>query len=155
MKVLVIGDSHGNIENLKHAVGFGKEIEVGAIFHCGDWNNVLSIETVLSFGIPVYTVLGNADIDPVLIKELKEKNTGYSDEVLKVELGGKKILVSHYLGKLKQDKRDFDIGFYGHRHSQEKQEIDGKLFVRPGALENDINFCVYDTISERVEFITI
>lgn len=152
MKILVIGDSHGNIKNLKHAVGFGKKIEVGVVIHCGDWNNTTSLDAVLSFNIPLYTVLGNADIDPQFKQKLKNKSAGFNREVLKIELGGKKVLVSHYLGKLKKEKTNFDIGFYGHWHSQDKKETDGKVFVRPGALENGINFCIYDTISERIEF---
>lgn len=155
MKILVIGDSHGNIENLKHSVGFGKKIGVGAVIHCGDWNNIASLETVLRFNIPLYAILGNADIDPQLKQKLKNKSEGFNKDILKIELGEQKILVSHYLGKLKKEKTNFDIGFYGHLHSQDKKEIDGKIFVRPGALENGINFCIYDTISNETEFFTI
>ena len=47
MKIIVIADSHGNIANLKHVMEFGKKIKVGAIIHCGDWDNVKAVETVL------------------------------------------------------------------------------------------------------------
>lgn len=155
MKILVIGDSHGNIINLKHAMGFGKKIGVEAVIHCGDWNNTISLDTVLSYKLPLYTVLGNADIDPLLKQKLKDESVGFDEEVLQIELNGKKILISHYFGKLKKIKEKFDIGFYGHLHSQDKKEIDGKIFVRPGALENGINFCIYDTILGGIEFFTI
>ncbi|PIP57073.1 YfcE family phosphodiesterase, partial [Candidatus Woesebacteria bacterium CG22_combo_CG10-13_8_21_14_all_45_10] len=37
MKIVVISDSHGNIANLKHVLGFAKKIKAEAIIHCGDW----------------------------------------------------------------------------------------------------------------------
>ncbi len=46
MKLLVIGDSHGNIANLKHVMGFAKHIKCKAVIHTGDWNNIKSLETV-------------------------------------------------------------------------------------------------------------
>ena len=63
MKILVISDSHGHIANIKHVMGFGKKIGAKAVIHAGDWNTVESVETVLSFGIPLYAVMGNADIE--------------------------------------------------------------------------------------------
>ena len=71
MKILVISDSHGNIANLKHVMGFGKKIGVKAVIHCGDWDNIESVEAVLSFGIPLYTVLGNADVEEGLEEYIK------------------------------------------------------------------------------------
>ena len=71
MKLLVIGDSHGNIANLKHVMGFAKKINAGYVIHTGDWNNLKSLETVFNYNIPIYTVQGNADIDPKLVRKLK------------------------------------------------------------------------------------
>lgn len=154
MKLLVISDSHGNIQNLKHALGFGQKIGVGAVIHCGDWDSVQSVEAVLESKIPLYTVLGNADISEEIGDRLKVLGKNHFNPVfLKIKLGGKKILVSHYLGKLKKEKSEFDIGFYGHRHSQEKKEVEGKIFVRPGALEGEINFAIYETDTGRIEFV--
>ena len=64
MKILIISDSHGNIANIKHVMGFATNINANAVIHCGDWDNLESVKTVLSFGIPLYSVLGNADTDP-------------------------------------------------------------------------------------------
>ena len=55
-------------------MGFAKNIKMGAVIHAGDWNNAESVEIVLSFGIPLYTVLGNADIDPKIKEKLKSKS---------------------------------------------------------------------------------
>jgi putative phosphoesterase len=141
VKILVIGDSHGNIANLKHVMGFAKKVKVGAVIHTGDWNNLKSVDEVLSFRIPLYTVLGNADVDPNF--DLKD--------FLEFEIDGKKIYLVHRL--LKKDTRYIgkDIVFTGHYHSQKIWEQDGVKIVRPGALEKDINFAIYDTKTNKVE----
>ena len=152
MKALIISDSHGNIKNLKHVVGFGKKIGVGAVIHCGDWNTLHSIEVVIDSKIPFYSVLGNADIDPGVGELLKSKGS-FDPEILFFVLNGKKIAISHYVSRLKKEIENIDIGFYGHRHTPEKSMFKGKKLVRPGALEKNINFVVYDTNTDKIEFI--
>lgn len=139
MKLLIIGDSHGNVANLKHVMGYGIKIKVGAVIHTGDWSNFDNIKTVTDFGIPLYSCLGNADID--LRFKFKES--------LKIEIDNLKIGVIHNIKKLKENKDEFDVIFCGHRHIQQKE---GNV-VNPGALEKEINFAVYDTKTKDVEFI--
>jgi len=139
MKLLIIGDSHGNIANLKHVMEFAKGIKVKAVIHTGDWNNLKSVETVLEYKLPLYSCLGNADIDP-------EFNF---PEFVKVELDEVKIGLIHNIIKLKENKEKFDIIFCGHRHRQLRENN----IVNPGALENGINFAIFDTKTKMVEFI--
>lgn len=145
MKVLVISDSHGNIANLKHVMEFAKKINAGVVIHCGDWSNLAAVETVASYKIPVYSVLGNADIDPKMGKKFERV-------YLEFELGGKRIGVIHNIKNLEPGMQNPDILFCGHNHKQGESVKDGLRIVNPGALENDINFAVYDTISGEVEF---
>ena len=149
MKLLIIGDSHGNIANLKHVMGFAKHINVSAVIHTGDWNNLKSLETVFNYNIPIYTVQGNADIDPKLIRKLKIRAEKFSEDFLKFKIGGIKIGVTHNIRKIKENTKNFDIVFCGHRHYQNHE---GNI-VNPGALENGINFAVFDTKTKMVEFI--
>lgn len=146
MKIIVIGDSHGNISNLKHVMGFAKNIDAKAIVHTGDWNNLQSFETVSSYDIPLYTCLGNADIAPDIKDMLQNK--------VQFEIDGIKIGVIH---KLTNSEIEFlkgkDMVFTGHYHSQKEWEISGTRIIRPGALENDINFAVFDTKTKMVEFV--
>lgn len=139
MKLLIIGDSHDNIANLKHVMGFAKNIGACAVIHTGDWNNLKSLETVLEYKIPLYSCLGNADIDPNFKFE----------ELIKFEIDSIKIGVTHNIRKIKEDIEDFDIIFCGHRHYQNHE---GNI-VSPGALENGINFAVFDTKTKMVEFV--
>lgn len=149
MKILVISDTHGNITNLNHALGFANKIKVGAIIHCGDWNNLLTIKTVLNSGIPLHSVLGNADIDPQLAKK-------FNDRFLEIEIEGKKIGIIHNVRQLgSQTIRQLDILFMGHRHNQEETTINGVKTVNPGSLENDISFAIYDTETNNVDLMKI
>lgn len=149
MKLLIIGDSHGNIANLKHVMGFGKHIKVGAVIHTGDWNNLKSLETVFNYNIPIYAVRGNADIDPKLISKLKIRAEKFSDDFLKFKIGGVKIGVIHNAKKMKENTDDFDVIFCGHNHRQGQIEN----IINPGALENGINFAIFDTKTKMVEFV--
>jgi len=155
MKILIISDSHGNLANLKHVLGFAKNIKMGAVIHAGDWNNIDSVETVLSFGIPLYTVLGNADIDPEVKEKLKSKSEEFGEDFLKVELGKKKIGITHKPSDVKKyfTENSVDIVFCGHFHSKDESMVNGIKVVRGGALENSVNFAIYNTVTSDLEFI--
>lgn len=148
MKVLIIGDSHGNIANLEHVLGFGKHIKCAAVIHTGDWNDIKSFDTVFNYNIPIYTVQGNADIDPKLTRRVKY-------QWLKINLGNVNIGIVHKLTISHQPLIiGCDVIFTGHYHSQKEWEVDGVKVVRPGALENGINFAVFDTKNKSAEFVS-
>jgi uncharacterized protein len=155
VKILIISDSHGNIANLKHIMGFSKKFGVSAVIHAGDWNNVESIKTVLSFEIPLYTVLGNADIHNDLIKILKLECKKFGEDFLEFEIGGRKIGITH---KPSNNQKYFsgenhDVIFNGHLHSKDESVAGAFKIIRPGAVINGNNFAVYDTATNGVEFI--
>lgn len=155
MKILVISDSHGNIANLKHVLGFAKEIKAGAIIHCGDWNNIAAVETVLESGLPIYGVLGNADIDPALSNELQVTSDKFDEKFLEIEIEGRKIGIVHNVLHHTSPILDLNIIFCGHTHKQEERLMDGIRVVNPGALENNISFAVYNTADNQVEFVSL
>jgi uncharacterized protein len=147
VKILIISDSHGNIANLNHVLGFAKKINVGAVIHCGDWNTLEAVEMVLSFGIPLYSVIGNADIADNIKDKFKES--------LEVELGGRKIGITHKPSNIKKyfaDKK-LDIIFCGHYHSKDEGVFENMKIVRPAAIINGNNFAVYNTASGTIEFV--
>jgi len=155
MKILVVSDSHGNIANLKHVMGFAKKFRVSVVIHAGDWNTIESVETVLSFGIPLYTVLGNADVREDVIKNLRFKSKNFGEHFLTVELGKRKIGITH---KPSNNKKYFfgkklDVIFNGHLHSKYESVKGDVKFIRPGAIINGNNFAIYDTTTNGVEFI--
>jgi len=154
VKILIISDSHGNIANLKHVMGFGKKIGARAVIHCGDWDNAESVEAVLSFGIPLYTVLGNADVEDGIEEYLKFNAKKFSPHLLKLEIDGIKIGVIHQAGLKDEKLHEFKTVFSGHYHSKEEKMVNFTKFVRPGAIINGINFAIYETVSGTIEFVT-
>lgn len=155
MEILVISDSHGHIANLKFVMGFAQKIKAGAIIHCGDWNTIEAVETVLSTKIPLYTVLGNADVRPEVIKILKLKSKMFSENHLEFELGGRKIGITHKPSDLKKyfEGKKLDVIFCGHIHSKDESTVAGVKVVRAGAIIKGNNFAIFDTSTNKVEFI--
>ena len=155
MKVLIISDSHGNIANLKHVMGFAEKIKIDAVIHCGDWNTIESVDTVLSFGIPLYTVLGNADVRPEVSEKLKAKSKKFNEDFLEFELGGRNIGITHKPSDVKEffKGKKLDLVFTGHWHFKDERTVNGIRVVRPGAIIKGNNFAVYDTTTNRVEFV--
>ncbi len=153
MKIVVIGDSHGNITNIKLVLGFARKIKAEAIIHCGDWDNLKSVEEILSSGIPVYAVLGNADIDGLMTKNLKLKAKKFDENFLKFEIGGRKIGIVHDFNHLVSNIKYLDILFCGHRHFKSEKTINETKIVSPGALHSiEQSFVIYDTETNGVEF---
>jgi len=153
MKILIMSDSHGHIVNLKHVMGFAKTIGAKAIIHCGDWDTPEAVKEVLSFGIPLYSVLGNADIEPEIEDLLKFKCKKFEPNFLKLTIDGQKIGITHRMTKRQITLTEsLNMVFSGHYHSKEEKMVNFTTFVRPGALINGLNFVVYETINNKVEF---
>jgi putative phosphoesterase len=153
MKIVVIGDSHGNIANLNLVVGFAERIKAGAIIHCGDWDNLKSVKEILLSQIHLYAVLGNADIHAEIKDRLEEKAKKFDDKFLIFEISGRKIGVVHNIKDLITSKKKLDIIFCGHRHYKLESVINEVKIVSPGALHSiKPSFAVYDTDTNGVEF---
>jgi putative phosphoesterase len=152
MKILVISDSHGHIANLKTVMEIAKKSHLEAVIHAGDWDNIESVETVLNFGIPLYTVTGNADVEEGLEDYLRLNAKKFEPKFLRFNLGGRKIGIVH---RVKKDDvfENLDIVFSGHYHSNESKMVNFLKFVRPGAILNGINFAVYETETNDVNII--
>ncbi len=136
-------------------MGFAKKFGVSAVIHAGDWNTLESVETVLSFGIPLFTVLGNADIHEDMTQKLKVKSQKFSEDFLEIELGGRKIGITHKPSNNKKyfSNNNLDVIFNGHLHSKYESVKSKVKIVRPGATVMGNNFAVYDTTTNGVEFV--
>lgn len=155
MKILIISDSHGHIANLKHVVGFAKKYGIDGIIHAGDWDTSTAVEVVKLSKIPLYTVLGNADVDPELISDIKKKAKKFGEEFLIINIGGRNIGITHWPSSNKKffGEKKLDLIVNGHYHSPYESVETPIKMIRPGALIKGIYFAVYDTIKNKVEFI--
>lgn len=155
MKVLVISDSHGNLVNLKHILDFAERYGISRIIHAGDWNTLESVETVLSYRIPLYTVLGNADVKPEVVKKLENGSKKFAEDFLIMNFDGRNIGITH---KPSDNKKYFlneklNLIINGHLHSKYESIETPVKIIRPGAAIQGSNFAVYDTASDKIEFI--
>lgn len=129
MKILVVSDTHGNINNLvQNMIDMAK---FDMIFHLGDYvEDAIKISKI--FEIPTITVRGNGDF-------LK---TGYKfDEV--VDVKGKKIFLTHghrYNVKYgianlyyKALELEADVVLFGHTHVPMVEAVDGITIMNPGS----------------------
>ena len=162
MKILVVSDTHGNIVRLKHVLGFAERFSVSALVHCGDWDNLETARLMGEVKIPVYGVLGNADEAHYneILGELKGAGVEVGEvDIIKTEFDGKKVAIGHQPFRVAEyiTKGEFDLVFHGHTH-QKKDKFFGKTHViNPGAVANTTlpSFAIYDTKSDRVEFVDI
>lgn len=153
MKIVVMSDSHGNIANLKLVLGFAKKINAGALIHSGDWDNSRAVEETLLSGIPLYAVLGNADIDTEISNKLQARAALFGEKFLKINLDNKKIGIVHNIKDLILKKEDLDIVFCGHKHFKSEMIVNEVRVIAPGALHSPgPSFVVYETDANRVEF---
>lgn len=155
MKILIISDSHGAIRNIRHVLGFAKKIKAGIIIHAGDWDSLESAQEVVSSGIPLISVLGNADVDPQISELLKESAQEFEENFLILEIDGKKIGITHKPGDNGKhfSLENLDMVINGHKHSKFDLKIENTRYVRPGPLVTGINFAVFDTKADKLEFI--
>jgi putative phosphoesterase len=169
MKIAVISDSHDHKNNILKAVSIINERNVDALVHCGDyvapfvrkWFNNLKDSIKKNF----FGVFGNNDGEILFLKENLGQICDFPQNAKEwiLELGGKKIFVSHMpsqqtieaLGK----SGDFDIILTGHTHYLSNKKLDnGTLAVNPGEICGYITgkatFAIIDTenmISEIIE----
>lgn len=129
----------------------GKKANVEAVIHCGDWDDTRAVEAVLEYKIPLYTILGNADVDSSLETFLQLNSKKFDPDYLKFEIDGRKIGVTHQVRQNDPRHDKLDIVFSGHYHSSESKVIEFRKFVRPGAIINGINFAIYETVTNEVE----
>jgi uncharacterized protein len=153
MRILIISDSHDHIANIKSAMEIGIKAHAEAVIHCGDWGGVKAVEAVLSYNLPLYSILGNADIDDGMETYMQLNCKKFDPDFLKVTIEGRKIGITHQARMTDPRHEDLSVIFSGHYHSSEEKMVNFTKYIRPGALINGINLAVYETETNEVEFI--
>ena len=129
IKVLIVSDSHGNIDVLENVIE--KENDCSYIFHLGDHHTDL---------FEVSNDLSNKCIAKV------KGNCDYENEKIDrcFELGGMKIFMTHghYYGVkmtlnslfYKAQEEDANIALFGHTHNQLLEEFGDITLFNPGTI---------------------
>jgi putative phosphoesterase len=131
VKIGIVSDTHGNIENLEKAVEWMiKKHKISALYHLGD--DYDDITRVPDLFLEVSRIPGLYD-DRYKNGSLPAKNF---EMVL-----GVSILLVHSLEKdaTKEDIQRSDIVLYGHSHKAELKIVDGRLLMNPGHLKGPLD----------------
>ena len=120
----LISDTHGLVRPAVHEALKGVQL----ILHAGDVGGPEILDE-LRLIAPVHAVFGNTD----------PPGAPYLSESIDIEIGGLRIHVSHgdEVGSPNPERLaaryDSDVVVYGHSHRQLVTQLNGQLFVNPGA----------------------
>ena len=132
MQVGVISDTHDRLPTFRRAIQMFRRMKVEAIIHAGDYVAPFAAALIApdQLDVPLYCVYGNNDGER---KGLKSVLPNLVDGPLHIQLGGKNIVVHHFVDWLAPDDiAKADIIITGHTHEVVNETRDGKLFLNPG-----------------------
>lgn len=162
MKVAILSDIHENSHNLFLAMEKIKEIGCDYVLGLGDFISPSIIHEFLQLDIPVHCIWGNDDGDKINIMKICIKSNGqitFSDKSYdSIELGGKKIFMSHFddIVYSMAKSGDFDLVTFGHTHKPSIENVGETIVLNPGEIAGNFTpptFAVYDTKKHMVDFV--
>lgn len=127
-RILVLSDSHGNVNNMVLAV---KQVRPDLIVHLGDcWSDSEKLRKKFP-DIPMERVPGNCDYDQDALEKI-------------IEVEGMKILICHghtfnvkatYLTlEMGAKEKEVDIALFGHTHKVFYDMHNGLTIMNPGSI---------------------
>jgi putative phosphoesterase len=122
MKICIVSDSHDRSEPLAAAIADARVAGAQAVIHCGDLIGANTLRASLKLGLPVHAVHGNNIGDPMALHNMMAKTQGqftYHGQDAVLELGGRKIFVTHYphYGHAMACTGDYNLVCHGHSHT--------------------------------------
>jgi hypothetical protein len=122
MKICIVSDSHDRSDPLEAAIREAQASGAQAVIHCGDLIGVNTLRASLKLGIPIHAVHGNNAGDVAALYRTMEKSNRlftYHGEEASLELGGRKIFVTHmpHHGQAFACTGDYDLVCHGHSHT--------------------------------------
>ena len=143
MRILIFSDTHGDIKDPEAVIN--NIVGVEAVIHCGDCLRDAEILRDKFPKIKFYSVSGNCDIDR-------------TSEELMLELGGKRIFVTHghrYAVKIEKEfdyptvtKKGKDMGadavLFGHTHIAYNNNKGDIIVMNPGSIKSMATYGVIE-----------
>lgn len=146
MIVGVISDSHDNIYALREVLQKLLEHGIEVLVHLGDIVSPFAVKLMKEVlgNKPVVAVRGNNDGDLIQLSQLFSKYSWtFLHDPSVVEFSGRRVLLIHGHGAAEDVKKlvyalarslDVDAVFYGHTHTADLSNAEGKLVLNPGEL---------------------
>lgn len=129
MKIMIVSDSHGDMENITEAINREKPLDM--LVHCGDAEGTEGDISILA-ECPIWAVLGNNDFFSMLSKEHEFEIDGgraflTHGHYYHVSMGPQRIIEEGM-------SREADYVFFGHTHRPFIEEYDGMWVINPGSI---------------------
>ncbi len=130
MLIGVVADTHDRLPTIDAALVLFAARRVEAVIHPGDFVAPFAVRRLLQYQGPLYVTYGNNDGERAGLGQLMPR---VQDGPMFVELGGRTILVHHFIDWCRaEDIRRADIIITGHTHEVVNRFENGKLFLNPG-----------------------
>jgi len=114
MIVGIVSDTHDYVTRIRDAVEAFAGLSANAIIHAGDIVSPFALNELLKANIPVHIVFGNNDGDR---NHLSSIFPAIQTPPMKLELGGRRFLVTHESHKVTDDDlENADVFVFGHTH---------------------------------------
>lgn len=129
MKILIVSDTHGRLNNLKQALKRTEPVDY--LIHCGDiCGDEKAILTMAD--CPTVAVAGNCDRGSLL----KTSQVAEIDGIRAFISHGHAYHVSYGLSELSHaaGERHCSLAFYGHTHLPSVKKEEGITCINPGSL---------------------
>jgi len=161
MRIAVFSDVHDNIWKLDTLLQQVSEADV--LIFCGDFCAPFTLTQIgQGFHGPVHAVWGNNDGDMWLLTKNAAAvgNITLHGMLAELELGGRKIGVSHYpdIGRRLAESGAYDAVFYGHDHILHQEHVGATLLLNPGEVMGRFGkstFAWYDTNTGQSEIVEV
>ena len=147
MKILVLSDSHGSINECMEAVEQAGSIN--GIIHLGDLSHDAEDLSAIYPNIPIEYVTGNNEFGSL---------APYEKIIM---LGGKRVFITHghhyrvksTLGDLyyKAKVAKLDLVLYGHTHFPNEEFKEGVWYVNPGSIRYMGSYCIVEIIDNKIK----
>lgn len=138
MKIGIISDTHGSIDNLKYCLTYFCKSGVTTVIHCGDLGRENLIRLFENFRL--IFVFGNCDKEKALIsREVDLLNPeSFIGESFDGIMNGKRVFAAHgHQEDVLKDRimsQEYDFIFSGHTHRRRDEMIEKTRVINPGAL---------------------
>lgn len=138
MRLGIISDTHGAVENTRRAVRMLESLEVDRVLHCGDIGTVEIIELLRPW--PTDFVFGNCDYDQTVLRDAIEQQDSHHchDAFASLTIENVSIALLHSDDRARFEKTihsgEYRLVCYGHTHKAALERVGETLVLNPGAI---------------------
>jgi uncharacterized protein len=159
MKLGIMSDSHGRVNQVHRALELLEDAGAEAIVHCGDLGGLEVLEALA--GRPCWFVWGNTDHPDASWRDyVTELGLPFPDGPVHFLCDGKSIAVFHgheknFAKAITAAEHDYLV--HGHTHRRNDQRIQNMRIINPRALHRSVTRTValLDLKTDELEFIEV